>query len=357
MALSAGLEGAAHANAEVTAIAAETSQGDFSPRQAVTLEHLLQTYWIAGGASATEYPGRFQPGIRIGVDELRLLLDSLDIDDMPFWRSLGSDVSLETVFAVGTTSNTANLSRLIRANVDRFVAKATWVRLEDGRLRAPDDPDFDWILENDLLRLMGPHFSAYFARRKKRFNALAAANRRQGIKPDALLERGQGLGIREVVFADDRGRIVFSTDDITEDSRTANVAESFGPDARIARAIATVPTGTHVTVDFEDSTVVAVTNSNPPVDGLAHVAITALVELNDHETTALAEFLRLPEDIVDQDLIEQAEFLTSIGFYDRPGEDSFSGLDSPNAFPESGPFAIEPPDVPPSVPPPAIDQD
>lgn len=333
--LSGGLEGAARADAEVTAVAAETSQRDFSSRQAVSLEHLLQTYWIAGGASATDYPGTFQPGIRIGVDELRLLLDSLDIDDMPFWRSLGSDVSLDTIFAVGATSNPANLARLVRANVDRFTAKAAWVRFED-RLRGPDDPDFDWVLENDLLRLLGPHFSAYFARKKKRFTALAAPHRREGVPIAALLERGQGLGIGEVVFADDRGRMVFSTDDITEDARTADVAQSFGPDARIARAIATLPSGTHVTVDFQDSTVVAVTNSNPALDGLAHVAVTAIVELTVGEVDALAEFLALPEEISTLDMLVNDEMLQTIVFFD--------GLVEPEEI--EPPLALEPPDRP-----------
>jgi hypothetical protein len=310
-AISDGLEGAARADTEMTALAADMSQRDFSPRQATSIEHLLQTYWIAGGANAVEYPGRFQPGIRIGVDELRLLLDSLDIDDMPFWRSLGSDVSLETIFAVGQTSKPANLSRLVRANVDRFTAKAAWIRFED-RLREPDAPDFDWVLENDLLRLLGPQFSAYFARKKKRFASLAAPHRRAGIAPSSLVERGQGLGIREVVFADDRGRIVFTTDDITEDARTTDVAQSFGADARIARAIATLPSGTHVTVDFEDSTVVAVTNSNPPLDGLARTAVKAIVALTIDEAEALADFLKLPDDIPTDDLIAQAEFLASV---------------------------------------------
>ncbi|MFT4284018.1 MAG: hypothetical protein QM598_04215 [Protaetiibacter sp.] len=329
-ALSEGIEGAARADVDVTALAAETSQRDFTPRQAVSLEHLLQTYWIAGGASATEYPGQFQPGIKIGVDELRLLLDSLDIDDMPFWRSLGSDVSLETVFAVGSTSNPANLARLIRANIDRFTAKAAWVRLE-SRLREPDEPDFDWVLENDLLRLLGPDFSAYFARKKKRFATLSAQNRRQGVTPAALLERGQGLGIREVVLADDRSRIAFSTDDITEDARTADLAQSFGPDARIARAIATLPSGTHVTIDFEDSTAVAVTNSNPPLDGLAHTAVTALVELTDDHAAALAEFLELPPEIPSDELLAQAEFLQAIGF---PPSDDLPSLLELEALPE-----------------------
>ncbi len=295
-----GLAAAARADTEATAIAAATSQEDFAPRQAMSLEYLLQTYWIAGGAQATEYPGTFQPGVRIDAGSLRLLLDSLDIEDMMFWRNLGADVSLDTIFAVNATENPSNLSRLIRANVDRFTAKAAWVRSED-RLRDVADTDYDWMLENDLLRLVGPTFSAFFARRRKRFTSLAT--RDKGITPDTLLERGQDLGIREVALADDKGRIVFSTDDITADERTAEVARSFGPDARIARAVATLGSGTHVTVDFEFSTVVAVTNSNPTLDGLAKTAVQALVDLDDHGRNALDEFLALPDDVASKDLL------------------------------------------------------
>jgi hypothetical protein len=66
--------------------------------------------------------------VHIGASELSLLLETLDIDDWMFWRNLGKDVSLERIFALGTSTNSANLSRLIRANVDRFTAKAAWIR-------------------------------------------------------------------------------------------------------------------------------------------------------------------------------------------------------------------------------------
>jgi hypothetical protein len=307
--ISSGLQGASRGEAAITGKAAEISQSDFDPRQAKSLEYLLQTYWIAGGSRPDEYPGDYQPGVRIGASELSLLLDTLDIDDWTFWRNLGSDVSLERIFALGASTNSANLSRLIRANVDRFTAKAAWIRPGDGRLREPDEPEFDWRLENDLLRLVGPTFDAHFAEKRKRITKLSADHKQDGIAPDELLERASKLGITEVRFDDGRSQLVFATDDITVDDRTISMAQSFGDAGRIVRATATVPSsGTHATIDFELSTVVAVTNSHPSLDGLVRTAVQALVPLGEDSAAALDEFIALPAEIADDGVLEPSIF-------------------------------------------------
>ncbi|MBT9605743.1 hypothetical protein [Microbacterium sp.] len=336
--ISSGLQGASRGEASATGDAAQTSQEDFDPRQAKSLEYLLQTYWIAGGARPDEYPGQFQPGVRIGANELSLLLDTLDIDDWAFWRNLGNDVSLDRIFALGASTNSANLSRLIRANVDRFTAKAAWIRPGDGRLREPDEPDFDWRLENDLLRLVGPTFDAHFAEKRKRITKLSADHKQDGIAPSVLLERAPTLGITEVRFDDGRSQLVFATDDITADDRTVSMAESFGDAGRIVRATATVPTaGTHATVDFELSTVVAVTNSNPPLDGLVRTAIQALVPLDEGSSAAFEEFIALPAEIAADGVIEPSIF-DSVLEGDEPGGEA--STDKSAIGPEKG--AMEP---------------
>jgi hypothetical protein len=302
--IATGLQGAARGEAGPTSQAADTTKSDFAPRQANSLEYLLQTYWVAGGGRADKYPGEFRPSVKIGANELALLLETLDIDDWVFWRNLGNDVTLERVFALGTTSHSANLSRLIRANVDRFTAKAAWIRLSDGRIHEPGEPDYDWRLENDLLRLVGPTFEAHFAERRKRINKLSADHKGDGIAPEVLLERAPQLGITEVRFDDGRSQLVFSTDDITADDRTTSMAKSFGDAGRIVRATATVPSAdTHATVDFESLTAVAMTNSNPPLYGLARTAVQALVPLNQEQRAAFEEFVQLPGEIAEDGVL------------------------------------------------------
>ena len=159
------------------------------------------------------------------------------------------------------------------------------------------------------MRLDGPTFGAHFADKRNRIAKLSADHKQDGIDPDLLLERAPTVGITELRFDDGRSQLVFATDDITADDRTVSMAQSFGDAGRIVRATATVPTaGTHATVDFELSTVVAVTNSNPPLHGLARTAIQALVPLAEESAAAFEEFLALPAEIVADGVLEPTIF-------------------------------------------------
>lgn len=313
-----GLSGAASGDAEKTRSAATVTKEDFAPRESVPLEHLIQTFWIAGGSKASEYPGEFQARAWLGSEELRLVLDTAEVDDLLFWRQVGADVTLKELLAISSVAIPSNLRRLVQANVDRLAAKAAWVKPEQ-RLKEPEEPDFDWSLESGLLRLAGPTFAVYFARKKDRFKLLIANNKRDGITATDLLARAEGLGIREITQADTRRTLVFKTDDITQDSATEQVAKSFGADARVTKAQATVPGGTHVTVDFEDSTVVAVTNSSPSVGDLGRTAVKALIELDADADAAMTAFLSLPDEIPTDVLggASQVE-LPEMGLHDSP---------------------------------------
>ena len=171
----------------------------------------------------------------------------------------------------------------------------------------PEEPDFNWILETALLRLKGPTFSAYFTRKKDRFKQLATTHKRDGVTAKVLLGRAEGLGIREITQADYATEAGPSTDDITQDALTEEVSGSFGYEARIIKAKATVPGGTHVSVDFEASTVVAVTNSTPDLAGMARTAVKALVELDQPSLAALDDYLSLPPGIPTEVLVDVVE--------------------------------------------------
>ncbi len=292
--LIAGWRAAAQALPGPTEEAAQVTRADFMPSESAPLEQLLQTFWVAGGGSAADYPGDFHARVRIGADELRLILSTAEIDDWAFWRHLGDGITLSEIVGAGEPRLPSNLDRLVRANVDRLEAKVAWIKAEE-RLTEPGQAEHEWQLVAGLLSLRAPAFSAYFAPKKERFRGLISANRRKGISAVELLDRADGLGIKEITQSDGRRRLVFSTDDITRDTATAQIAESIGPDARVVRAQATVAGGTHVTVDFEESTVTAVTSSTPSLREIAQVSAQALVPA-DHR--ALETFLHLPEEVM-----------------------------------------------------------
>jgi len=296
--LHSGIQGATRADAQETGAAASVSESDFAPIQANALEYLLQSLWLGSGASGSDFPGTFSPKNRIGPKELQLLLDTVEIDDLQFWRNLGKDVALRDVIELGSVKFPSNLSRLVRANTDRFLVKVAWVRSEPGKITPPGAPELEWVLEDDLLRLDGPHYSAHFARKKNRVERLAHANPRDGISPETLVERGEGFSVQEITAADGSSRVVFSADDVILDRRTEKLAREFSLEAKIARARASLGSGTHVNIDFEKSTVIAVTSSTPPLGDFASISVQALVDLQPTDRTALAEFLALPAEIV-----------------------------------------------------------
>jgi hypothetical protein len=131
-----------------------------------------------------------------------------------------------------------------------------------------------------------------------------------------------------VRFDDGRSQLVFATDDITADDRTFSMAQSFGDAGRIVRATATVPgSSTHATVNFELSTVVAVTNSNPPPDGLVRTAIHALVPLDDAATAAFDEFIALPGESANDGVIEPSIFDAVLEGADMDEQESEADVD------------------------------
>jgi hypothetical protein len=132
---------------------------------ALRIENYLQLLWTAGGASIESYPGSSEVVLDVGPQQLpgllRLVLNSGTVDDMDYWRRLGSMLTLCDVEGLGHVAASQNFQRLIEANADRLLVSHSRTTHGATRLEADTTP-LRWVIADSQLTLEGPEWDIEF---------------------------------------------------------------------------------------------------------------------------------------------------------------------------------------------------
>jgi hypothetical protein len=88
-----------------------------------------------------------------------------------------------------------------------------------------------------------------------------------------------------------------SHDHVAQSERLRELADTFGPTARVQQAVAALRSGHRVSLDFRSSVATGITKSKPLVAEMGQIAVPILADLGDAERAAIRDFLAVPQEV------------------------------------------------------------
>ncbi|MCX4233262.1 hypothetical protein [Streptomyces ortus] len=156
-----GFAGAQQAQVDPTRDAVEMAESLLDPVHADQFTRLLHAVWLGSGASPASFPGATDVAADLDAAGLKLLLDIAVTDDEDFWRRIGTGITLARLCEVEMPPDSANLQRLVNANLDRFKAKSC--RVSGMPLTGGYGHDLRWFTHSGILGFTTDRYRALFS--------------------------------------------------------------------------------------------------------------------------------------------------------------------------------------------------
>src|SRR5688572_15437336 len=122
----------------------------------------LQAVWVGSGGRIDLFPGPVSLGGSLTDQTLEFLLGFNEVADNQFWSRVGREVTLAQLGRLNLSGHSANLQRLVQANLDHLWCRGCVVTPEQLPL-SEHAAELAWHIEGGLLQLRGEGFSAGFA--------------------------------------------------------------------------------------------------------------------------------------------------------------------------------------------------
>jgi hypothetical protein len=302
-ALNAGFDAALATEPSLTRTATSTLGTLLDARHADRMTRLLQAVWVGSGGRFENFPGPKDLASDIADEALQFLLEYEEIDDLSFWRRIGSRVSIAQLGRLQLLKGSANLDHLIQANIHTLAAGTCRVLARHRELADAVGMSRRWLVERELLALRGADFIAYFAANLDDISNVRR-KRSAGITVDDLARRARGLIITEAdlatagrrtvkVISEDRTDLV---DDIKSGKTYPEATRS--TEVRVKRAGAFLGNDRVLSCDFQTFTATRRTNSRTSLSDLVGAGIPLLHDVTPVDLERIARIVNVEEEDV-----------------------------------------------------------
>jgi hypothetical protein len=254
-----------------------------SGRGADRLFNLTRIVWVATGGDPMTFP--FDTSLEaLDIDALRYLLHSGPSTRLDFWRSVGRDVSVELLLAVGI-ERAPNLDVLVATNLDRLAFRH--VAVVPGRLAF--DRSSHWRVETDRnLVFEGATCEAVFALHKEHVRSHGSVL--DPLLPSEFARRIEGRKFTSLTFRDQAGNTVTTENsaELKVDNRGALRLLSDGPAIRVM-GVGLDLSGKRLDCRFGEGTAAGKTTSTFALDELLSSGLPVLTNLTEEDTREIEQ--------------------------------------------------------------------
>jgi hypothetical protein len=292
--VSAGLQAAETMGADSVLRATEALTNTLSYEFASSFSRVLQAVWIGSGGRSDLFPAT-QLSLGGGADDdtLEFLLDLDPIEDLQFWRRVGSGLGVEKLGRIRTDHPNPNLQLLVKANLDRL--KARVFRIRDSQQLTFEDMDrpiFFWSISRGALTFRGPGWDAFIGEKSEDIEGIRGSIT-SGVSVADLRHRADDIALISLQLSD--GHMAFDVNsleqtDVVRSDQLQALEGSLGAGAKVFRARA-INNSRQILCDFRRSTAAVPTSSIIGVADLLRTALRLLRPLEEGDLEALYEIL------------------------------------------------------------------
>ncbi|MBG0719348.1 hypothetical protein G3N18_15020 [Microbacterium sp. 2C] len=283
--IASGFEGALLGDVTTTSDAIRESTELLDDRRTAQLAELLQAAWIGGGQIGTAFPGIGIASTSIQPEALKLLLDTVEVDDVKFWSRLAQGLQLTHFAGITISEQHAGFQMLMKAAAPRLKAKgARAVDLDGVSLPAPK-----WAVSDGRLSLAILKARVEFVARSIEDFASDGVDASPSVRVFTQRAQDADLKIMRVTLSSGDRRLDYSSEDgtsVTGDDRLIALESDIGADPTVLRASVEAE-GREVGVQMQTATASGHTRSLFYVSTLARTALPLLTELGAEGRDAL----------------------------------------------------------------------
>lgn len=288
-----GFTGALSGEAGVTQSAIRESLELLDGRRSAQFAELLQAAWVGGGQPASTFPGVGTASVSLDPEALRLLLDTIAIDEEEFWDRLARNLNLSNFAGLTIAQTHPGFQMLMNAAAPRLKAKAARVYgfEEEASERAR------WALANGKLLLALGRSRLEFA--VKSIEDFESDGEEAASSVESFVHRAKAadLTIQRVVLSSDDRKLEFTSADgtsVAADDRLLALEEEVGVGTVVSKAFVFVE-GRELGINLDSSTASGNTRSQFYVSSLSQTMLPLTMDLTSTEQIELARVFEAPE--------------------------------------------------------------
>jgi len=297
-----GFDAAARIEFDETAEAVSAIEDRLRGTQAWRMNRVLQAVWEGSEGSLTQFPGGADLTGRLNPESLRYLVKYMRTDDGRFWRSVGRGLRLSDLESLDFDTDSANIQRLIRANLDVIAARATIVRSDPLGVEIAD-PDnlFRWSQRGAHVAFEAPNLFAIVGSSKKDLDGVEQ-DEADAVTVERFITRSEDFDVVEVTVHAGHEHVTAKIDEgAMSTERLHKLSASVDGAGEVAEAIIATRSG-RVNASLRDRSGTGVTRSNLLMADLLATTIPAVCDMATDHRTSLVEFLAYETDNSDTPL-------------------------------------------------------
>lgn len=277
--IASGFAGALQGDEETTNNAIRESTELLDDVRTSQLAELLQAAWIGGGQTGTSFPGLGIASAAVEPEALKLLLDTVDVEDVAFWNRLARGLQLAHFANLTISNEHAGFQMLMRAAAPRLKAKgARAVQLDASLL---DEPR--WAVNDGRLSLAIQDARLEFVARSIEDFVSSGVDVSPSVSVFAERARSADLKVMRVTLSSGDRRLDFASEDgtsVTGDERLIALESDIGAGATILRASVDAE-GRELSVAMQSGTASGNTRSLFWMSSLATTLLPLVTDLSD----------------------------------------------------------------------------
>jgi hypothetical protein len=283
----AGFAGASHLSVAATRSAVEAIESHLDVNQSGRLTRLLRAVWEGHGGDSANFPRTSTLGT-LTEDDLSYLLETTSEGSADFWRRIGRAIDTEMLGRTQVSDPSPNLQALISGSLEALQAKGVRLIYEPLRLGESEDTP-RWLVARGCLALRGLNWTAYVAARlteefppadQAQVPDLSTLRRRAKENQVPITQIRLRKGDRVVTYESKEGGNVLGHPGLSKAAADLEVTDIDG-------AVAKLPGGGNVGIDFPQKTAVGPTNAMFPLGPLMRTTLSLLSDFSPEEGAEL----------------------------------------------------------------------
>lgn len=291
-----GFDAAAQVEFDSTAEAVTAIEEHLGRPQAWRMNRVLQAVWEGSEGSLAQFPGGADTSGRLNPESLRYLVKYMRTDDQGFWKRVGRGLRLTDLETLDFDTDSENIQRLVRANLDVIAARATVVKSDPLGLDSTVEGElFRWARRGRHISFEAPNLFAILGGTKKDLDDVDK-DAAQAVSVERFIARSDGFELVEVSVHSGPERISAKIDEgAISTERLRGLSATFEGVGEVAQSIMFTRSG-RVNVDLAERTGTGVTRSNILMADLLSTTIPLVYDLPAEHRETLAQFLSYEKD-------------------------------------------------------------
>jgi hypothetical protein len=296
-AIASGFTGALEGDEATTRYAVRASTELLDDRRTAQLAELLQAAWIGGGQTGTSFPGLGIASAAVEPEALKLLLDTVDVDDKNFWSRLARGLKLSHFSNITISDQHPGFQMLMKAAAGRLNAKGARAVQLDAELLSPPR----WAVNDGRLSLAIQDARLEFVDRSIEDFVAEGVDVSPSVRVFADRAQKADLKVLRVSLSSNDRRLDFASEDGTSvagDDRLVALESDIGIGATVLRASVETE-GRELGVSMLSGTASGHTRSLFYVSTLAKTLLPLVTELSERGQSELNALFTADEDPTD----------------------------------------------------------